>query len=222
MNYRCRVPLLVAMTFLLTMALPNAAVPTSQIPASLERIVKKAKLAFAGTVESVSYRRAEHNIIVTHVVLSRVQFAKGKADRDSVALTLSGGRLDGHGGGPIGQPRFEVGGRYILLTADFGSASNWYMPIVGLNQGFFRVKRSTGSTEEIYDWDGRALVKLAGGHLVLVGTSSLGAGTGPTTTVRGRGVRDDIAYEIIAPSLDPGSRLSEKDLLQIIATLDRG
>jgi hypothetical protein len=96
---------------------------------------------------------------VTKVTFDSVRFADPAARDSLVTVTLFGG-----GGIYVeDMPTFQKGERYLLFLADLGSASDWFMPIIGMDQGAFRVERG-----HVRDWRGRYLAGIHGGLIDVV------------------------------------------------------
>src|SRR5438876_5239394 len=101
---------------------------------SLGHMSRKASLAFAGTVDRISYRTADDGRPLTDIRFIMVKFARGQGKRDTVTLSLWGGRDRGDLVSIDGMPDFELGRRYVVLATNRGTSANWYLPIVGLTQ----------------------------------------------------------------------------------------
>ncbi len=147
------------------------------IPQDISGLAKEAKTIFAGTVSSVrSGWNAKRTTIVTHVTFKSVTVLKGNLDPRTVELTLSGGKVGDEEIVTEGQPEFSEGDRYIVLcrSEDLGSERNRYLPIIGLNQGYFRVRpgHRTGGPV-VLDGAGREIVGIENGRLVVAGGSTI-------------------------------------------------
>lgn len=157
---------------LLASAITPAVSQSLVVPAEMSELAKEAKAIFAGTVSST---RAEwnacHSTIITRVTFTNLVVVKGAMNPDRAVLAISGGRVGDEEIVTEGQPRFVPGERYILLcnAADLGSERNRYLPIIGLNQGFFRIRSGhrTGSPVVVNGGD-QEIVGIEGGQLVVV------------------------------------------------------
>jgi len=206
--------------------LATVASATELIPMTFGATVRKAKLGFAGTVDGLSYRRAD-GFVVTDVHFSNVKYSHGNRPGTTLVLTVQGGRMDGKLYMVDGLPSFNSGERYIVLAGDQGSARNWYLPIIGFTQGFFSAKAERpGGSPVVHDADGRPIIGLHGKHLAVLSRSR-----GETKTSRkpeivreyGLGERGldrvEPATEVYPPETDPGSRVSEEEFLRAIQQL---
>lgn len=146
------------------------------IPADIADLAKAAQTIFAGTVISArSEWNATKTTIVTRVAFRDVTAVKGNLDSRRVELILSGGKVGDEQIITEGLPEFVQGGRYILLcrSEDLGSERNRYLPIIGLNQGYFPVRpghRTGGAV--VLDGAGREVVAIENGKLVVAGAST--------------------------------------------------
>jgi len=194
-------------------------------PMALGSVARLARLTFAGTVESIGYRKAEH-WIVTDVRFTSLNFAPGSNGKRELTLTTQGGVLDGQQVFISGMPQFEVGKRYIVLATDTGSLRNLYLPIIGFDQGFFRVTTDEGTERRIVqDAKGRPLVRIQGSH---VSVAALGPGAQSGQKIRtaygvdDRGIEDpEPALEVYPLELDPGTRVTEDEFLRVVVKLSR-
>ncbi len=75
-------------------------------------------------------------MIFTRVRMETTVPIKGAAAKE-IEFVVAGGAMDGRVAVVAGMPRFEVGGEYVLfLRNGYRAAAD---PVVGVNQGFFRV-----------------------------------------------------------------------------------
>jgi len=191
--------------------------------------VEGAGVAFAGTVTNLQSERVRTSI-VTRIVFSDVDYAKGHREGHSIVLTMNGGKLGNEGVFTIGLPEFEVHKRYIVLAkSDLGSERNGYNPVVYFNQGFFRVESEAGvGSPVIRDWAGRSVSAYRSGHLVVVGHSPLASQDMQMRDGRGDSKRagldlhaettmgGDVAAEVVPSELDTGARYTEREFLDLI------
>ncbi len=145
---------------------------SSVIPLDLQQCVHYSGLAFAGTVSRVraEYTR-DHSTIVTRVTFSHIVVAKGRHNWLTLTMTLEGGRVGPEEIIVPGQPQFELGRRYILLVdSDLGTSDNSYIPVIGMYQGFFTVDKDSSRREDVVmDLNGRPVVAIRDGHVVVLG-----------------------------------------------------
>lgn len=156
-------------------AIARLAPASMVVPGDISNLAKDAKVIFAGTVASIrSEWNAGRTTIVTKVLFKDVIMVKGDPAPVRTELTLSGGKVGDDEIVTEGQPQFLAGARYILLcnSTDLGSERNRYLPIIGLNQGFFPVRpnRRTGRPV-VLDGGGREIVSIQNGKLVIVSPS---------------------------------------------------
>ena len=195
---------------------------TQGLPISLESTVRLAAFAFAGTVDSLSYRKVDIGT-VTDVHFSGVRYAKGHRSSATIVLTVRGGKMGGRSSFVVDAPTFEMGNRYIVLAGDQGTAASWYLPVVGLYYGFFRVVSNEQLHRPIvHDWAGRPLLRVAQTHIVVL-SSNRRDETQPLSARRIMGIgmlerkgQPELALEEYPPGLDPGTRVTEEDFLQQI------
>jgi hypothetical protein len=124
-------------------------------PVDFDTIVRRADLIFTGEVLRVEPRwvtTSAGRSIVTTVTFRVERVFKGDA-RDSVSLEFLGGRLGDVGLEVPGSPRFQPGQRDVICARG-GEAR--VSPIVGFNQGRFRVNRDPAT--------GRDYVTTHAGH----------------------------------------------------------
>ena len=101
----------------------------------LSEAVGLTRIAFAGTVSSLTSRNAPGGEPVTDVRFRNVRFAKGFEGPRPLVLTVFRGVAE--------MPEFKKGVRYVLLLSDLGTKDNGYLPVVGLTQGLFYVERDS-------------------------------------------------------------------------------
>src|SRR5436309_7136690 len=130
-------------------------------PPSLAFLAKMAGVIFAGTVDSVRYAiDPAGETALTRVYFGNVVYAKGDPRPRPLALTLRGGRAAGDKSFAVVQPNCERSKRYIVLAdADLGSSKNLYLPIIGLDSGFFPVAPDSSTyAAHVYDSERRPVV----------------------------------------------------------------
>ena len=176
---------------------------TTVIPVDLQYCVRRAGFVFAGTVTGMKSARLDQTI-VTHVDLSDVTYAKGKSRRERIRITYEGGILDSVRVFSAGQPGFSVGSRYILMAhEDLGAKGPWYIPIVGVYQGFFQVVRD-GKSSRVLDWVDRPVVGVEGRRLVVVSTG---------TSNRSHSAS---LVRVLPRDEDTGVRMTEREFLEVV------
>lgn len=84
----------------------------------------------------------------------------------TVTFRVAGGTLGDERAIVFGLPSFQEGQRYVVfLRPDFAESAS---PIVGVNQGFFRLaERGTGALPTLIDVDGDIVVGVEGGRVVV-------------------------------------------------------
>lgn len=161
-----------------TIAAPRPAPASIVIPGDISQLAKEAKVIFAGTVASMrSEWNAGRTTIVTRVLFKHVTVVKGNPVQTRTELMISGGKVGDEQIITEGQPQFVEGGRYVLLcnSADLGSERNRYLPIIGLNQGFFPIRQDRRSGRAVVvDSGDREIAAIQRGKLVVVGRSADG------------------------------------------------
>jgi len=175
---------------------------------------------FAGTVDSVRYAMdPAGETALTRVYFGDVVYAKGGPGPGPLALTLRGGKTAGSESFVVDQPKFEKSRRYIVLAnADLGSAKNLYLPIIGLDSGFFPVVPDSSTyVAHVYDSKYRAVVQIKGHHLVVIDKR---AGEGLRVPAYGR-VSGEPSIELLGPSADPGTRVGEGEFLRAVQVLGK-
>jgi hypothetical protein len=192
-------------------------------------MAKEADLAFAGTVDSLTYRH-DADFAITDIHFSKVQLARSDSSSGKLTLSVLGGSDGGSQLIVNGMPRFEVGKRYIVLAVDHGTRANWYIPILGMSDGFFSVSLdSVRGLAVVHDCVGRPLVRLERGHIVVLATNVHWQGrpgeaphieTVPGFAVEGS--TDRVGMEIVPLELDPGTRVSETEFLTAVRRLAGG
>lgn len=179
---------------------PSTLSATSVMPFSFDRLCKVSGNIFAGTVASMSESIEDGGRIpVTHVRFVNVRAIKGDIGRQ-VTIHLAGGTVNGRSVTLEGQPTFSKGERYIIFSvADFGSSANMFVPILGVYQGFFPLRREReAGAFVVHDWNGRPITRISKGSVFVVGSSS---------AVHHRFMR------VVPANEDTGRRLSEDDFI---------
>jgi hypothetical protein len=153
------------------------------------------------------------------VYFGDVVYAKGGPGPGPLALTLRGGKPAGSESFVVGQPKFEKSKRYIVLAhADLGSAKDLYLPIIGLDSGFFPVAPDSSThVAHVYDSEYRPVVQIKGHHLVVIDKRARG---GPPVPLHGK-ASGEPSIELLDPSVDPGTRVGEGDFLRAVRDFNK-
>jgi hypothetical protein len=206
-------------------------IPTLVLPicatALLFRLLSPLQLArysatvFAGTAVRSHTERTSGRIITT-VTFRNLRIAKG-LPVDSISLVLEGGTIGGEMVAVDGQPGFQVGDRYIVFASDSKSdqAQRWYLPVVGLYEGLFLVRRDAATGEaRVFNSLGFPLVPLTPERAVVVRPDSFLPERKREQLRRMRiEGKDQRAREEAIPlweDEDPGTRVTEEEFLEIV------
>src|SRR5262245_20902300 len=114
----------------------DPAAKESKAPARGRVGATTAATAQGGAPQSVGTKGGR--MIFTRVRFQVEETVKGEAASE-VELVIAGGTVGGTTAEVVGMPRFERGGRYLLFLRDAYPAHA--VPVVGVNQGFFRLIR---------------------------------------------------------------------------------
>lgn len=146
-----------------------AARATSVVTKSFQQLCAEADVIFVATVTDVRSQWSDpnHRAIETVVSFGDVALTYGPP-ADATTLRLSGGELDDIREEVAGVPQFTVGERVLLFVRRQHAVS----PIVGLNQGCFRIVES-GRGPVLLTADGHPVLGLRNGALE-VGPSTAG------------------------------------------------
>lgn len=83
-----------------------------------------------------------------------------------IRFTLAGGRTEDESFIVFGMPRFEIGGRYILLLRRDFERTN--VPVVGVSQGFFQIVRDPATDRDmLLDADGDIVLSIEDDRVAL-------------------------------------------------------
>ena len=141
----------VSRTLLLLTLLAAAAVSPARaltsIPRNLDQLVARAETIFRGvaTARQAAWKgEGAERHIVTRVTFRVDETLKGPAQPEQT-LEFFGGELDGKGMGISDMPTFVPGDEAILFVEGNGVQ---FCPLVGADQGGFRVTRAKGSDIE--------------------------------------------------------------------------
>lgn len=146
-----------ALAALLALGLGVAVAPPARatvvVAKDFAALCSEAELIFVGTVASTESRWSDpqRQAIETMVTFTDLTWLRG-GPRARVELRFAGGELDGLREAVAGVPQFSVGERRVV----FARAGHFVSPIVGFNQGLFRVVDGAGGPV-VLDADGRAV-----------------------------------------------------------------
>jgi len=178
--------MLLAVAVLLAAPLPATVV----VPKDFAALCREADMVFVGTVSDVRSRWVDqaNSDIETLVTFSDLDPLFG-VEQTTVTLRFAGGEVDGRREEIAGIPRFQVGERAIL----FARRGRWLNPIVGFQQGCFRVADGDAGPV-VLSADGRPLVDIRQGAARL-GAPDAGTGTAMPLDVFLDRVRHEIASD---------------------------
>jgi hypothetical protein len=151
------VPALLSAIVLLT-GLPLAASVVAPLP--FDRLIGSADVVFTGTVVRVEpfwERTSAGPAIVTRVTFRVDRGHKGRMNRE-INLEFLGGRIGDRELVVSGMPRFEIGQEDVICARTRGPEVS---PIVGLNQGRFRVNRDSAGRRFVTTHEGDAIASVA-------------------------------------------------------------
>lgn len=182
---RCRRgPLLALMVTSLLLGRPAAA--TVVLPMDFDTQCASAARIFVGTVRAVESRRnpAAPRYFETLVRFAVDEVVAGDAEAE-ITLRFAGGTIGDERQSIDGMPEFRVGERYVVL-ADRDDDSPLVSPLVGFNQGLYRVVPAPGAPSETAAARARLLVRDRAGRPLAGTTAAAGevaaepGGDGPT------------------------------------------
>ena len=153
-----------AIVALLCTVLATRANATTVEPIDLSTAADLAAEVLVGRIGGIETRWAENprriESVLTFVDLSTM---KGEASSGVVQLTVPGGSLDGFTFRIAGAPEFAVGETWLLFVLPTYKVH----PVVGLNQGAFRVIADETGVPRVHDAGARPVLGLdAGNHVV--------------------------------------------------------
>ena len=194
-GYKLRVRSNRSLIRLVALVVLGAAAAVPLVPASSRATVltamafdeqcRDAGRIFVGRVQTIESRRnpaspAYFETLVTFAVDESVTGATGT----DVTLRFSGGTVDGARQSIDGMPEFAIGERYVVM-ADGSDRPPAVSPIVGFNQGLYRVESTPGGT--------RTFVRdRSGGPLMQTWSS---AGTGIPDALRSDAATDTVELD---------------------------
>lgn len=135
-----------AVTVSAIVALSGRAAATVVVAKDFNALCDEADMIFVGTVVSVESRWAdpERQAIETLVTFSDLSWIRG-TPRGAITLRFSGGTMDDIREEIAGVPQFSAGERRVIFAHDGRSVS----PIVGFDQGAFRVVDGSGGPQVV-------------------------------------------------------------------------
>ncbi|MDP8224835.1 MAG: hypothetical protein P9L99_15860 [Candidatus Lernaella stagnicola] len=157
------VPYLAVLAALLALGVTFAAARPAFM--NIKQMAAEADVVFVGTVRQITEEPNDAGLPTTVVGFDIGQVLKGKsqlADPSVVELRFAGG-ADGARRLRVSHvPRFAVGERLVVFTRYDGQA--YASPIIGLNQGLFRVKTEPATGKDyVVDYGGNALLHAPNG-----------------------------------------------------------
>jgi hypothetical protein len=134
--HRLRIAGLLLLIGALLPAVPAKAL--TAVPRSFDELVQLADTVIVGTVTAVRSEMTDTPTqgIISLVTLSQLQVVKGAALEGDYTLQVPGGVVGRYAEDYPGLPMFRVGQRYVLFVR--GNRRDFF-PVVGVNQGVFRV-----------------------------------------------------------------------------------
>jgi hypothetical protein len=137
-------PLLATALALLSLLMPEAAAVVAK-PMSLDELVEKSDVIFAGTVIAVESRwNDEHTRIYTYTTFRVDEYLKGSGG-DTIVIESLGGVVGDMGYAASGVPYFRKDERAVLFTSALPSGARG---VTGWNQGRFRIQTHPQTGEE--------------------------------------------------------------------------
>ena len=184
----------VSVLVLATLCFPRAALATQVVPLTLEQMVRGSSDIVVASVLSAESRwgdaskrwmLTDYTIEVEQVVLGNV-LAGGR-----VKVTFWGGTIGGEIQRIAGMQLPAVGERHVLMLEPGWAKANG-SPIVGLDQGLFRIRRDSASGREIVrDRANRPVYRTASGGLTIAAT--------PETAAEPIGLAEFVAWIAAVP-----------------------
>lgn len=137
------------------------------MPMNLATLADHAGQVIVGQVDSVrSYWTDDPRRIETDVVFSGVEYLKGCREglEPTFFLTVPGGTVGDMTLRLMDAPIFAVGERWLLFLLPQYKTH----PVVGLNQGAFRIEQDADGTARVYDFQRRPVTGISAAGLVEV------------------------------------------------------
>jgi hypothetical protein len=133
---------------------PGRAPATVVVAKDFDALCAEAALIFVGTVAKVESRWSDpqRQAIETEVTFGDLTWLRG-GSASQIALRFGGGEMDGLREAVAGVPEFAVGERRVV----FAHAGRFVSPIVGFNQGVFRVVDGDAGPV-VLDAEGKAVI----------------------------------------------------------------
>src|ERR1700676_3288836 len=131
-------------SLLLALALQVRA--TTLVYKSFDDLVKEADGIVMGSVTNIESRKDARGRIYTYVTLGDLQMLHNRYEGKDFTLVMEGGRVGNEIAGIEGSPQFEYKQRVILFVQGNGRE---IVPLVGWEQGVFRVQKDPESGQEI-------------------------------------------------------------------------
>lgn len=148
-----RMRIAAALLVVLCVAAAPRAEATVVVAKDFDALCAEAALIFVGTVTKVESRWSDpqKQAIETEVTFGDLTWLRGGSP-SQIALEFGGGEMDGLREAVAGVPTFTVGERRIVFAHD----GHFVSPVVGFNQGVFRVVDGTDGPV-VLDVDGKAV-----------------------------------------------------------------
>jgi len=121
---------------------------TTVLYQSYNDLVNKADGVVSGVVSKIDYRRNKNGDIFTYVTLKKVTVHNASYDKNDYTFRIKGGVIDGEYLEVEGAPKFYQDEEVILFIKDNGKL---IVPIVGWEQGMFKVKKNEALEDYITD-----------------------------------------------------------------------
>lgn len=102
-------------------------------------------------------------MIFTRVTLQTISSIKGQA-ASTVEFVMAGGTVEGRSAMVAGMPKFDMGQNYLVfLREGYAVSAN---PVVGVNQGFFRVVQDASGREIMLDANSDHVIGIQGDRVL--------------------------------------------------------
>jgi len=141
----------------------SSAAATTVLAMNLKDLTSHAELIFSGTVTDIRTER-QANTIYTYVMFSDLEIVKGINTGATITVRLSGGSVAGETVEVVGMPKFVSGERSIVFLA---GNFKYLCPIVGWEQGRFKIKwDSVSGREVLFDSGDVSVTEISGNQII--------------------------------------------------------